>query len=503
MDESFNLVELSDSVGTLLSLDRSMLLQNPEEWAARVHPRHRKRYQGTLNLVRNLGSPTDIDYRTNLPEDRPSWLRDYIAFDSETSRFHVVTVLSQGERAAEERLGYLNKAGRILASTLNSRDLLSKLADLAVDSLADLCTIEIDQGGETFAIARTQRRPRWITRFEALGPLFLGTGRTPPALARGRPIFMPRLTPRQARSVLGEARLTLMAKKRPHSAVVVPISARGRLFGAIGLFCSDPLKVFATHDVELAMEIGRRAGTALENAELFESSVRARERLELDNEAKDEFLGILSHEVRTPLTVIYGGVKLLPRLLPPLDESTQSLINDITSASERSVQLMDDLMLIARLSFGEGPEREPIPTQLLLREVSSDFMKLFPDRLLNTDDSCRALVSASKPFLRQVLFNLLTNANKYSPPGTQIHLSAVLIEDEIVFLVQDSGPGVPTEELESIFERFYRAANSSGVSGVGLGLKICKRFTEAQGGRIWASNAASGGLRVSVALPKA
>jgi two-component system sensor histidine kinase KdpD len=112
-------------------------------------------------------------------------------------------------------------------------------------------------------------------------------------------------------------------------------------------------------------------------------------------------------------------------------------------------------------------------------------------------------VRGEPTYIRQVLDNFLANANKYSPEGSFIRVITEAQSDEVLVSVLDEGPGVPEKEVESIFDAFFRSQATSGkVSGKGLGLAVCKRLTEAQGGRIWAMNRPEGGLQVTFSLKR-
>jgi signal transduction histidine kinase len=113
-----------------------------------------------------------------------------------------------------------------------------------------------------------------------------------------------------------------------------------------------------------------------------------------------------------------------------------------------------------------------------------------------------AAVAGEPTYLEQVLRNLLSNADKYSPAGLPIDVRVRQANNEIIVSVIDHGPGIEAEERDRIFDRFYRSSNAKTVSGAGIGLTVCKRLVDAQSGRIWASAADEGGLEVSFALPR-
>lgn len=502
-DEQERLIEVTSGVESLLGLQRDLVLEQPDLWRNRVYSRHRRRYRQALSYVFQTGKPSSIEYRATLPEARSAWLRDYVSYDKTTRLLSGITTVA-GERETDERLGFLNKAGRILSSSIETRNLLDKLADLILGSLADVCIIEFRERDEVFVTARVARNRQLARELERPGSVLLDRETLRPRLRRGRPVLYPTIAPRQLKTLIGTDRADLLTgRHRPHAAILAPLTLRNRILGSIVILCTDPGRNYVTKDAELLGEMCRQAATALEQARLFEESRHSEQRLAHENELKDEFLGIMSHELKSPLTVIYGISCLLPSVLPPLEEDTRALVEDLASASERTVHLVEALMLLARLNVGQQPDLETVGAAEHLKEASSDFLKQYPDTNVAVDDSSTAEVLAASPFLKQILLNLLSNAQKYSPAGAPIHLAAVEDGSEVVFSVTDTGSGVPEDDLEHIFNRFFRSSNSDGVAGAGLGLSICKRLVDAQGGRIWATNVEGGGLRISFALARA
>ena len=325
----------------------------------------------------------------------------------------------------------------------------------------------------------------------------------PPRLEQGRFVLMEKLTVTQLRKLCGAKRVEAFGRRKPHSAILLPLYVKKRLLGTVALLCSDPDRDYIPQDAELALDVCNQAAIALDHARLFEEARQSQDELAAENEMKDEFLALISHELRTPLTVIYGVTRLMPKIVTTVDEDGRQMLDDLRSASERAVGLVDDLMLLARLNLGENPELEPVAVAPFMRQLATDFTRQYPARELVIDDSCKDAAVGSEPYLRQVILNLLSNAHKYSPAKAVISLGAKTSQDEIVFSVIDSGKGVPAEELPHIFDRFYRGSSSSGVSGAGMGLAICRRLVEAQNGRIWAEQGKNSGLCVRFSLRRA
>ena len=271
-------------------------------------------------------------------------------------------------------------------------------------------------------------------------------GRAVPArLKQGRAVLIEKLTVAAVAQLCGTKRVEAFGRRKPHSAILLPLYVKKRLLGTVTLLCSDPDRDYIPHDVELALDVCNQAAIALDHARLFELARQSQDDLSAENEMKDEFLALISHELRTPLTVIYGVTRLMPKIVTTVDEDGRQMLDDLRSASERAVGLVDDLMLLARLNLGESPELEPVAVPPFLRQIAADFTSQYPARELVTDDSCKDSVIGSAPYLRQVIINLLLNAHKYSPEEAVVSLGAEASQDEIVFTVADSGKGVPAE----------------------------------------------------------
>jgi K+-sensing histidine kinase KdpD len=248
--------------------------------------------------------------------------------------------------------------------------------------------------------------------------------------------------------------------------------------------------------------VGWRAGLAVEKAALFEESQRARQDLERANQTKDEFLGLVSHELRTPITTIYGSARLLMRTPSRLDDATkEELIGAIGEEADKMVQLVESLLMLARLEVGQALQKVPVSIAEAIERCAEPLVSA--GRKVEIDYENRVKeIDADRTYLQHILTNLLSNADKYSPPDAPIGLVVQENDSAVEFHVLDQGLGVEVGELDMIFDSFYRSPRTAQLPGKGLGLAICKRLTEAQGGRIWANLRPGGGMEVAFSLPK-
>jgi PAS domain S-box-containing protein len=221
---------------------------------------------------------------------------------------------------------------------------------------------------------------------------------------------------------------------------------------------------------------------------------------------RETFIGVLSHELRTPVTTIFGGAKLLSRENSTLDEETRrGIFRDIHEEAERLQRLVEDVVALNR--FGEAVGEvgwEPVLLQRLLPRVIQSEDGRWPGvEFTLSVESGLPTVSADPTYVEQVVRNMLSNAAKYGGLDSTVEVQAVRGDGEVMVRVLDNGPGFPMEERERLFELFYRSARTAGVAGgAGIGLFVCARLVAAMGGRTWAMPRESGGAEFGFALPE-
>ncbi|HET8528462.1 MAG TPA: HAMP domain-containing sensor histidine kinase [Gaiellaceae bacterium] len=260
-----------------------------------------------------------------------------------------------------------------------------------------------------------------------------------------------------------------------------------------------------------ALEVIRaRERSARADAEQAQQLLAAQnERLLEADRLKDEFVALISHDLRTPLTSIMGYIELAldDGLDPPLDEERRSYLEVVSRSSQRLLRLVDDLLFVARLQSGR---LDLAPTRLDLNELARQSAQEARARadtraieiLVQTDGPVP--VDADRGRMFQLLDNLVSNAVKFTPDGGRVEI-CVSREDEAVLEVCDTGVGFTDEEAARVFDRFYRteAAVERQIPGTGLGLFIAHAITDAHGGRISAHPRDGGGAVFRVQLPLA
>lgn len=221
------------------------------------------------------------------------------------------------------------------------------------------------------------------------------------------------------------------------------------------------------------------------------------------DELRDVFVGMLSHELRTPVTAIYGGSQVLRR--DHLDEATRrEIVGDIVTESERLERLVENLLVLARAErHASLGGRDPVLLRPLLTRIISDKRRRWPDARIEVQiDPGLPPVSGDEGSLELIIRNLISNALKYGPPRGTITVSARRMDDSVELCVDDEGPGVPTTDTNRLFDLFYRTdAAKRQAQGAGIGLFVVRVLVEANGGQVSASNLPAAGARFCVTLP--
>jgi len=229
--------------------------------------------------------------------------------------------------------------------------------------------------------------------------------------------------------------------------------------------------------------------------------------LALSNGVKDEFLGLISHELRTPVTTIYGNAQLLRDRIARLPEAERvDMVIDIAEDSERLLAIIENLLLLSRMQSGTSSELEPQVLGHVIRQEVAEFGRRHPERdvVFTEVPGHHVIVEADRTHLVLLLQNLLSNAHKYGGADGAIEIGLHATDTEASVRVLDRGLGLADADIERLFSPFYRTSEAQKTAGgLGLGLSVCERIVTALGGRMWAAHRDGGGSEFGFALPLA
>lgn len=212
-----------------------------------------------------------------------------------------------------------------------------------------------------------------------------------------------------------------------------------------------------------------------------------------------DFVADVSHELRTPLTTLRGNLGLLGRNPDMSHEEETDIIGDMVDESDRLIRLVNELLLLARADAGRSLAKEPLDLPSILDEVRRQAQHLDPQRHIQLTMLPELKVIGDRDALKQVLLIVLDNALKHSTED--IHISASGQGSRVEIHIQDFGEGIPPENLEHVFDRFYRGENASIIVGLGLGLPIAKSLVEGMSGNITIESELDKGTTVILELP--
>ncbi len=410
---------------------------------------------------------------------------------------------------ANRRLRFLSEASAVLADSLDYQTTLQNLARLSVPWLADWCGINVmEPDGRIADIAVAHADPAKVQMALELQARYPAD---PDALhgyqevfRTGRLELIEDITDEMlVESIQDEEQLRIARSLGLTASLCVPLIAQTRVIGAITFVMADRARAFQPEDVTLIEELACRAAAAIDNAQIYRRAQDIAADLERANEAKDDFLGMVSHELKTPITTILGNAEVLLRRSDLIDEEMRrEALDDIGYESRRLHRLIENLLVLSRLEAGITLELEPMLVRRDIERIVGEHERRFPNRVISLDlPEDLPPVCAEPTYFEQVLQNLISNAEKYSPRDQPIDVRARLDGAVVHVSVLDRGPGIPAADCDRIFEPFVRLKRTSAAAGAGIGLAVCKRLMEVQRGSIEARPRDGGGLQVTFTLP--
>ncbi|MBD3883653.1 PAS domain S-box protein [Phormidium tenue FACHB-886] len=448
----------------------------------------------------------------------------------------LVYVIDVTERVRLERAQkFLSEASAVLASSLDYQITLERVAQLSVPELADWCTVHmVDADGsiERIAIAHIDSaKLEWVHQIQAKAPLKPDHPRGAAfTLRTGQSDLIADISDELlVQSAQDAEHLAILRQSGFKSAMTVPLRTQARIVGAISFISAESERRYTPTDLQLAEELARRASLAIDNAQLYQAAQRNRAKAEAANRVKDEFLAVLSHELRSPLNPILGWTKLLRG--NQLDAiKTEQALETIERNAKLQAQLIEDLLDVSRILQGKmtlnvAPVNLATTIQAALETVrlAAEAKHIQIHTALN---SVSGTVSGDTNRLQQIVWNLLSNAVKFTPFGgrVEVSLSSVIhdsssavgqIAEQMIgepgqltnyaqIQVKDTGRGINPDFLPHMFDYFRQedGTTTRQFGGLGLGLAIVRQLTELHGGTVWAESPGQNlGATFTVRLP--
>ena len=292
--------------------------------------------------------------------------------------------------------------------------------------------------------------------------------------------------------------------------LLIPLRTPAGLTGVLALGPRQGMEPYTQAEVDLLVAVAQQVAASLENARLLALEREQVQRLREVDRLKSEFLGIISHQLKTPVTSLKAAIGLLQATEPlPSSPARSRLLSTVERSVSTLEHLVNELLEFAKVRSGQITlERAPAALQEVVREavdILTPSIEAKGQRLVVDMPREPVVAMVDGRRLVQVVVNLLSNAHKYSPPDTEIALRLWKGDGEAVVAVTDSCGGIPEEEQRHLFEPYYRPRDASpdAAAGTGLGLSIAKGLVEAHGGRISFTNHPGRGCTMAFAVPLA
>ncbi|MGI8401820.1 MAG: ATP-binding protein [Gemmatimonadaceae bacterium] len=497
-----------------------------ENYTNRLHPEDREMMQQVVQASLLSRKPFDYYHRLILADGsvRTQHARGRAIYDDDGKPIRMVgtgqdvteRIALEAERttlaAAEEasrRVEFLGQATLGLYQSVDFESRLAQLAQFVVPTLCDWCAIDILGEDGTFKrLAVAHSDPHKIEMAREFQERYPEDPDGPMSrrnvLESGRPVLVREITDEMIDSGARDpAEASLIRALGLTSFITVPLIAREAKLGTLTIVMAESRRRYDERDLEFAMDLGRRAALAIDNARTHEQLRTKTVELEIHaaqlkkaNEAKMEFLAVMSHELRTPLNAINGYTDLMEMGIGgTVSDAQRDYLTRIKKSGKFLLGLINDVLNFAKIDAASvSIKHEPVQLDTILE---TSHMLIEPQmkarsigyRYEALDGTCMALGDSEK--IEQVILNLLTNAVKFTDPGGAITLSCESRGDRARISVADTGRGIPASKLESVFDPFVqldRGASPDSQQGVGLGLAISRALARAMGGELTAAS---------------
>jgi PAS domain S-box-containing protein len=407
------------------------------------------------------------------------------------------------ERAQRRHLAeqtFLGELDVVLTSSLEYEERLTRTAELMTAFFADIAIIDLVEGD---AVRRARivhadpTKTELASRLATFHPERDRPSLILPVLETKKPILIRDLAAEDLdRYCKSQEHRRLVEALEARSVVAVPLLAQGKIIGALTLISTRADRRYAEHDLTFATEVGRRAGLAVENARLYSMAKDA-------TAARDEVLGIIAHDLRSPLS----GMRMLAKGLAAKIRDNPAAVeyaNEIMRSGERMDKLIQALLDVTRFEAGKlSTDCSPIEIDAIVEEVKKSCAPILEAARMTLGFDVptglpRVFIDLDR--ILQVFTNLIGNAAKFAPPGSTVTIRVSSAENMVEFSVMDEGPGIPAEHLAHLFDRFWQASHNDR-RGAGLGLAIVKGIVETHGGRVSVKSEVGKGTTVAFTIP--
>ncbi len=512
VDDAQRIVHYNTGAEQIFGYQRSEMIGKPLEQLIperfRVaHEGHMRRFAAGTETSRRMGERREIFGLRQGNIEFPAEA-SISRLETPTGRLFTVVLRDITERKRVEReQRFLATLGEELARSLDYEATAHLAAHIAVPELADACVLDLVDGAAITRRIVSEGGPESIraplATLAAAGPVGPDSpSRVIDVLRTRRSDLVATVTDAWLEAHTDDTPNVAAAWRalQARSLMILPLVTREHVLGALTLIAVDPGRHYDAFDLGFAEEVARRFALALDNARLYHAARTA-------TRARDEILGIVSHDLQNPIAAIAMGASVLSEQAPADVEGRRQLLRMITESTAWMRRLIRDLLDVSAIEAGRlsverhGEAPAPIVASAA-RMLASALAERSIDLRVDVPNDL-PLVEVDAARIEQVLVNILGNAVKFTAPGGRITIRAATNSADVGVAVADSGIGIAHDEQPHVFERYWQAHHTMRRRGAGLGLAIAKGIIDAHGGRIWVTSTPGQGSTFTFTLPVA
>lgn len=474
-----------------------------------IHPKDRERVREAWKSAIANRAKYDIEYRLCMTNGEYHWVTaravPVLSDDGIVLEWVGTTTDIHDIRTREGATRFLLQAEELFASSLDERTILENLTQLVVPRIADWCAVDLtDPAGGVDRVAIEHADPSMreklaetVRRYPPRGDVSIGLLET---VRSGKAELFTEVSDEHLRTLTrNDEHRAWLLDLGMKSYMIAPLVVRETVIGTISLGSAREGRRFGREDMSFVEDLAHRVSVSIDNARLYAEARSA-------NRAKDVFLAMLSHEMKTPLTAILGWSRILKMDNPP--EEFREALDAIEQSALVQQRLIEDLLDVSRVIAGKlHIEKSIIDVRDAIRSAVETVMPQAKDKSIAIWTQLPGkpvIVDGDTTRLQQVFWNLLTNALKFTPAGGLIEVVARTEEKDCIISVRDTGRGIKPEVLPYLFDTFRQStvADRAEHKGLGLGLAIVRNLTQMHGGTVEISSEGEGkGSTFVVRLP--
>ena len=523
-----------------------------DAFTARIHPQDKERVVKSIADSLESGEPFSTEYRTLRPDGTTRWViaRGRIEHDDDGNKINFPGMLVDitDRKIVEINLSYLAKAGAELSASLDYKQTLQNIAELAVPDIADWCTVDmLDDEGVLQQVALAHKDPekvKWAIELnQKQGPRDLNepTG-VAKVIRTGKPEFYPHISDELlVASSKDEEQLRLLRELGLNAIIIAPLIVNKETVGCITLISAEQKRDYTHTDLEMALELASRASIAITNAGLYDRAQkeldarkaleeqlrvaneelerRVVERtaqladtnlnLERSNQELQDFAYVASHDLQEPLRKIQAFGNLLEEEYAEQLGEGKDYLGRMRGAAARMSALIEDILSFSRVTT-QARGFSPVDLTVVANEVLDDLETRIQDTNARIVIENLPVIDADPMQMRQLMQNLISNALKFHKPDVAplVKISATTEISQsprrkyCTVKIEDNGVGFDEKYLDRIFAVFQRLHSRDSYEGTGIGLAVCRKIVERHGGTITAESKPGIGATFIITMPK-